>query len=156
MSWKDNWKTIYQTDQDWLRIKKDGTEPTIEHVQEIGEYEDEEGFTQKKFLLYRFEPEQLKLVRDPNDSHVHYLVPMGYDKTWPHPVKSYDEWFSDSLADVASSSGRSIDELVADLTSSDPVKRAGAYMDIAGHHGYPNFDVEPLEINEPELDKRWS
>lgn len=150
-----DWKTIYQTDQDWLRVKKDGSEPTIEHVDEVGEYEDEEGFTQKKFILYQFEPEQLKLARDPNDSRVHYLVPMGYDQTWPHPVKAYDAWFSDGLEKIADSAGRTVEAMVEDLTSSDPVKRAEAYADIAGYDGYANFDDPPMEINEPELNERW-
>jgi hypothetical protein len=151
-----NWKTLYQTDQDWLRVKTDGSEPTIEHVDEIGEYEDEEGFTQKKFILYQFEPEQLKLVRDPGDSRIHYLVPLNYNQSWPHPAKSYDAWFSDNLQHIADSCGRTVEAMVKDLTSSDPIKRAGAYSNIAGYDGYPNFDTEPLEINEPELDKRWS
>jgi hypothetical protein len=154
MSLKD-WKTIFQNDTDWLRVRRDGSEPTVEHVDEVGEYEDEEGFTQKKFILHQFEPEQLKLVRDPSDSRVHYLVPMGYNQTWTHPVKAYDAWFSDSLEKIADSAGCTVEAMVEDLTSSDPAKRAGAYMDIAGYHGYDNFDTEPREINEPELDERW-
>jgi hypothetical protein len=28
-------------------------------------------------------------------------------------------------------------------------------MAVAGYHGLDNFDDDPLELNEPELDKRW-
>ena len=69
-SWKDNWKTIYVTSDDWLRIKKDGSEVALEHVEEVGEYEDDEGMTQHKFRLYRFDIEQWKLVSDPANPQV--------------------------------------------------------------------------------------
>jgi phosphomannomutase len=47
-SWKDEWKTIYQSDTEWLRIRKDGTEPTLEVAVEVGAYENDEGFSEKK------------------------------------------------------------------------------------------------------------
>jgi len=57
MSLKD-WKTISQSDTDWLRVKKDGSEPTVEHVDEIGEYEDEEGFTTNRIENGAGEPDK--------------------------------------------------------------------------------------------------
>lgn len=156
MNLKKDWKTIYQTDQDWLRVRKDGSEPTLEHVDEVGEYEDEEGFTQKKFLLYQLEPLRLKVARDPKRPDVGYLVPEGYDESWSHPVKDYEEWFASDLEEVARFTGSTVKELVAGFTSADPTKRARAYEEVASYHGYANFDTEPREINEPELDERWS
>jgi hypothetical protein len=55
MKWQDDWATVYQTDCEWLRIKKDGSEPTLEVAEEVGTYEDAEGCEQKKFQLYRFD-----------------------------------------------------------------------------------------------------
>jgi hypothetical protein len=155
-NWKDEWKTIYQSDSEWLRIKKDGSEPTLEVAEEIGTYEDEEGFEQHKFQLFRFNIERFKLVSDPDNHRIAYLVSERYNSSWPHSLKSYEEWFADSLEEVA----RSIDEdpltLAKQFTSDDPKVRTGAYMAVAGYHGLANFDGDPLEINEPELNKRWS
>jgi hypothetical protein len=154
--WQEEWKTLYQTDREWLRIKKDGTEPTIEIADELEAYEDEEGYEQHKFLLFRFDIERFKLVRDPEDFSKVYLVPEGYDASWPHPLSSYEEWFAKDLESVASSAGVDALELAQDFCSPDPKVRAGAYNAVGGHHGFANFDSEPLEINEPELNKRWS
>jgi hypothetical protein len=153
--WQDEWKTIYQSDSEWLRSKKDGTEPTIEVAEEVGEYEDEEGFTRKKFQLYRFDIERFKLVHDPDDYKIGYLVSERYEPSWPHSLASYEEWFAKDLDKVASYVGENPLALAEAFTSEDPTVRAGAYMAVAGYHGLANFDGDPLEINEPNLDKRW-
>ena len=154
--WQDEWKTLYQTDSEWLRVKKDGSEPTLEVASEVETYEDDEGFEQHKFLLHRFDVERFKLVTDPDDYTKTYLVGERYEKSWPHPLSSYEEWFADDLESVAKSCGMSTLELATAFTSSDPKVRAEAYIAVAGYHGLDNFDGDPLEINEPELDKRWS
>lgn len=154
--WQDEWKTIHQTDSEWLRCKKDGSEPTIEVAEEIGSYEDEEGIEQKKFLLYRFDIERFKLERHPEDFKTVYLVSANYKPSWPHALSTYEEWFAKDLDKVASFVGEDPLELAKQFTSEDPQVRAGAYMAVASYHGLPNFDSYPLEINEPDLDKRWS
>jgi hypothetical protein len=155
-NWKKDWKTVYQTDSEWLRVKKDGSEPSLEVADEVGTYEDDKGFEQKKFHLYRFDVERFKLVTDPEDFRTTYLVPERYDSSWPHPLKDYEEWFARHLEDVAASVGEPPLELAKQFTSADPKVRAGAYMAVAGYHGIENFDSYPLEINEPELNERWS
>jgi hypothetical protein len=154
-SWKDEWKTLYQTDGEWLRCKKNGTEPTLEVAQEIGTYEDEEGFEQHKFQLFRFDVERFKLVADPDDFKKVYLVPENYNSSWQHPLSSYEEWFAKDLESVARSAGVEPMTLAERFTSTDPKVRARAYMDVAGYHGLENFDSYPLELNEPELNERW-
>jgi hypothetical protein len=154
--WQDEWKTLYMTDSRWLRAKKDGSEPTLEIAEEVGEFEDEEGVTQKKFTLYRFEVERFKIVKDPKDASKAYLVSKNYEPSWPHPLKDYEEWFASDLAAVAKSVGCDVLELANAFCSSSPQERAGAYEDVGNYHGFANFDSEPLEINEPQLDKRWS
>ena len=154
--WQDEWKTIYQTDSEWLRIRHDNTEPTIEIAEEIGSYEDEEGFEQKKFQLYRFDIERFKLVTDPEDYKTTYLVPENYKPDWPHSLASYEEWFAKDLEGVARSVGEDPLVLAKKFTAATPSVRASAYMEVAGYHGLANFDGDPLEITEPELDKHWS
>jgi len=154
-NWQKEWDTISMTDSEWLRVRKNGTEPTLEVAEEIGTYEDEEGVEQRKYLLYRFDVEQYKLTREPEDPLKVYLVPSGYNSTWPHHPKAYEPWFSDSLADVAKSVGRDPLDLAKMFTSPSPSVRANAHMEVAGYHGLANFDSDPLELNEPELDKRW-
>lgn len=152
-NWKDKWKTLYQTDSEWLRVKKDGTEPTLEVAEEIDTYEDEEGCEQRKYLLYRFEIARFKLENDPEDMKKVYLVNADYNPTnWPHDLSKYEEY---DLASVARSVGESPLDLAKAFTSADPKVRVGAYMAVAGYHGLNNFDGYPLELNEPELDKRW-
>jgi len=154
-NWKDDWKTIYQSDSEWLRIKKDGTDPTLEVAQEIGTYEDSEGFEQHKFLLFVFDVERFKLVADPKNDKIAYLVSENYEPSWPHPLAKYEEWFAKDLELVAKSAGVDPLELATMFTSKDPQVRARAYMNVGGYHGFENFDTEPRHINEPELDKRW-
>lgn len=154
-SWKNEWKTLYQSDSEWLRVKKNGTEPTLEVAEEIGTYEDEEGFEQKKFQLFSFSIERFKLVPDPEDHRTTYLVPESYNSTWPHALSQYEEWFARDLESVARSVGADPLDLAKQFTSPDPKVRAVAYMAVAGYHGIENFDSYPLEIGEPELDERW-
>ena len=156
--WKDNWKTLYVTDQDWLRASREGDEVVLEHAEEVGEYEDDEGFTQGKFQIYRFDIEKWKLVSDPSDPLRAYLVPESYDpKSWPHPLSDYEAWFAqrDNLQSVAQSAGYGAVELAEAFTSNDPRIRTEAYQAVAGHFGYAEFDDDPLEATEPVLDARW-
>jgi hypothetical protein len=154
-SWKDEWKTIYQSNTEWLRIRKNGTEPTLEVAIEVGTYEDKEGFEQKKFHVYRVEIERFKLVSDPNDVNTSYLVPENYSPSWLHPLADYEAWFARDLEKIARTVGEEPLNLAKQFTSKDPKIRAGAYNAIGGYHGFANFDDDPLELDEPDLNKRW-
>jgi hypothetical protein len=59
------------------------------------------------------------------------------------------------IEDVASSSGASEGELKKDFESSDPKRRANAYMDWAGHYGWREFDSYPLSLTKQETEKRY-
>ena len=155
-NWKNEWKTLYQTDSEWLRVKKDGSDPELEVAEEIGRYEDEEGDEQHRFQLFRFSIERFKLVPDPEDYKTVYLVPENYKPDWPHALSQYEEWFARDLEAVASTIGEAPEKLAKDFTSPDPKVRARAYMAVAGYHGLHNFDSYPLELTEPELNERWS
>jgi hypothetical protein len=98
---------------------------------------DDEQDENSTYTVYRIMLERIKLVDG-------YLVPFRYDKTWPHPLERYDEWFHDKLGDVASSFGTTKEELEKDFTSADPLKRAHAYRAIGDYHGWENLDGYPL------------
>ena len=90
--------------------------------------------------VYGFELERVELL-DESDDESEYeirrvcldrckvvdgvLVPYGYDATYPHPLKSYEEWFAKDLQRVADFVGSTKDALVADLCSDDGAARAG-------------------------------
>lgn len=84
-----------------------------------------------------------------------YLVSANYDETWPHPVSSYVEWFTDSLDSVASTMGTTRLELEAALCSSDDAERAWAYQCIYDYHGWDNGDSYPLKLNRTEVVARY-
>lgn len=83
------------------------------------------------------------------------LVPFKYDDTWPHPVESYDEWFSSDLREVADCVGMPVAELRDMLCSDDPLKRADAYRAIGDYHGWDNLDEYPLILTEDEVRSRY-
>lgn len=72
----------------------------------------------------------------------------------PDGSSTVDEWFGDDLDSVASSAGTTRQALVDDLCSDDPVKRWGAYYSVGSHFGWDNFDSEPLDLSERELQAR--
>lgn len=138
------WKTIESSD--YHRILKDETGNYIEEMEIADEYGD------GKFIVYRIVLDKLKLVKSEDKT---YLVPEGYDKSYPHPVSEYVEWFDKDLGDIARSSGTSKRELIDALTSSSAKDRAMAYEAIGRYNGFENFDSDPLIITEEQLNKRW-
>jgi len=60
-----------------------------------------------------------------------------------------------SLKDVARTVGADPKELKAAFESDDPMARAGAYMDWAGHYGWHEFDSYPLTLTCAETAKRY-
>lgn len=65
-----------------------------------------------------------------------------------HPTKP--AWFADSLHQLAAFAGVTFESLVECLTSSDPVQRAHAWLEIGRYHGWQNLDSYPLEIETIE------
>lgn len=59
------------------------------------------------------------------------------------------------LEDVASSAGQDPDDLREWFDSDDPMERASAYMDWAGHYGWHEFDQDPLTLTRAETEKRY-
>jgi len=126
----EEWKTLTQTETYWLRSRKSQpSEVVLECAIRVGEHEDAHGFTEGEYMVYEFEIPQLKLVKDPKNPSLGYLVPLGYDASWPHPLKDYEAWFAtqEKLDAVADSANTHPDELVKKLTSKNPKSRAGAY-----------------------------
>jgi hypothetical protein len=64
----------------------------------------------------------------------------------------YPAWFGteEGLQSLASSTGTSVDELVLEAISSDPVHRASFYQKVLDSHGHVNFEPEPREMNKKE------
>lgn len=69
-----------------------------------------------------------------------------------HP--SHPAWFADTIEGVASFAD--YPEIIDDLCSEDPIKRATAYRAIGDYHGFENLDSYPLELRKRETKKRYS
>jgi hypothetical protein len=142
------WKRLWSTDYSQVFEDETGAyEPEMEIAQE---YETPKGRT--KFMVYRFSLDKLKLVPEGNKA---YLVPGRYDESWPHPLKSYEEWFAKDLKSVARSIGGDEMDLAKAFTSDDVQDRASAYEPVGGYHGFDNLDSDPRDLTEKELNKRW-
>jgi hypothetical protein len=146
------WKTVYTTDESRLRVDTTGVyPPELELADEIFDAPAKE-----RFEVFTIQLERQKLVRDDEDPMKFYLVPAKYEKDWPHPVSSYEEWFVKDLPSVAESAGMDIEELVKLLTSDEPKDLAYGYETIAGHWGKHEFDQYPIRLSEKQLNKRFS
>src|SRR5271154_3082657 len=103
------WKLLYSTDYSALYIDETGVSEL--HIAQDYDDVDEEDVEAIAAMVYRFP-----------------LVSLDSSRTdLPHPTESYLPWFADSLGDIASSCGRSVADLVADLCSGDPRALASAY-----------------------------
>lgn len=114
---------------------------------EIWQEYDSDG--QTRFQVYRFPLEQKSL-------HKGKIIPHGFHKRTdlPHPIDSYEEWFSKDLDQVARSCSTTKAVLAHALCGANVLKRFNAYYDIGSYHGFDNFDSYPLDLSEKELDKR--
>ncbi len=101
-----------------------------------------------KYTVYRFGLDRLKMVDG-------YLVPIQYEKSWPNPLKNYDEWFHRDLAAVAQSIGSTKVTLEEAFCSPDPLLRAEAYLAVGQYHGMDNLDSYPLKLNAKEAKARY-
>ena len=67
-----------------------------------------------------------------------YLVPEGYNDSWPYGPAKYREWYDDDLFHVAAFTGSTVSDLVDRVCSEDPMERASFYYDLASYHGWAN------------------
>lgn len=143
-----DWKLLWSTDYSALYADQTGVyEPELMIAQE---YEDGR---KTEFTVYRFSVDKQKVVQDPYGKK--HIVPDRWDRTWPHPIHRYEEWFIKDLDDVARSAGTTRSDLIKRLTSDNPSERASAYEDIGGYHGFDNFDSYPQTWSEEKMEKDW-
>lgn len=76
-------------------------------------------------------------------------------KKLPHPLASYEVWFSKHLAGIASACGTSQETLIAWLTSGNIIARAQAYIEIGLVEGWENLDGYPLVLAPGEAYERY-
>ena len=101
------------------------------------------------YTIYRVMLERSKLVDG-------YLVPFKYDRSWPHPLERYDEWFHKDLEDVASNIGATKEELERAFASANPLERAHAYRAVGDYHGWDNLDSYPLTgLTRKDVEERY-
>lgn len=118
--------------------------------------------------VYEPEMERLERLDDSDDSafEIHRVLlercaevdgcvihDVDFARANPH---KYEEWFSDSLGDVAESVGTTRAEIVRLLCSDVVDDRAEAYRMIYGYHGWANGDQYPLTLTEVEVMARYT
>ena len=130
-----------------LVFSGDPDPPRMEVIEEPPEDDEEEIWT-----IYRFDLERFQIVEDGN--HL-YLVSGKWNKSWPHALSSYDEWFHRGLKSVAESMSVSFQELRSDFCSEDPLKRAMAWCTIGDYYGFHELDSYPLKLSKQEILKRY-
>lgn len=130
-------------------------EAEMEVAQNTGEVIETEEGEEKVFLVYRFSLDRLKRVRGKVSNKL-FVVPAKWDKSWPHPLPDYEEWFIKSLKEVASFVSSSVNDLIAAFCSKNVMDRAGAYEAIGSYHGFENLDSYPQTMPESKLNARWS
>lgn len=114
-----------------------------------------------RWEVHRITLDRLKLVRHRQldmdlEANRAYLVPYSYKADWPHPLHRYEEWFAKDLGSVASSFGTTRQKLVRAFCSADGRERAWAYMAVADHDGWANFDGYPLKLTRAEVETRYT
>lgn len=143
------WRLLWATDT--VAVFEDTTGVYAPEMELLEEYEDDKGDT--RFVVYRFDLPRLK--REKDDEGNEYIVSEKYNKSWPHSLSQYPEWFMKDLSSVGDSVGATREELIEALTSAEVGDRVSAYDAIGGYHGFVNFDSYPLDLSEAEVDERW-
>lgn len=136
---------VSEDDQPYLEIIE---QPTFDEMNG-GDWKDD-----AKWIVYRVEPEQLKLVED-EETHTVYLVCAAYKSDWSHALSQYDEWFHKDFATVAEYGGATIADMRGMICSDDPRKRAAVYILLAEYHGWHEFDSYPLSLTQHEVYDRY-
>ena len=105
------------------------------------------------WTVYRFSLDRLKMVKG-------YMVSGRYRSDWPHPLHSYQEWFSTSdsgLESVARCFGINVESLQSMFCSDDILQRANAYRMIGDYYGFENLDSYPLTFrSRAEVEARYA
>lgn len=135
-------RLVFSDDSDTQR------DPWMEVIEEPPEDDEEEEI----WTIYRFDLERFQIVEDGN--HL-YLVSKNWDKSWPHALSSYDEWFHRDLKSVAESMSIKLQELRSGFCSEDPLKRAMAWCTIGDYYGFHELDSYPLKLSKQEILKRY-
>lgn len=116
----------------------------------------QEGSAAYRWEVRRFILENLKQVKHGEEESA-LLISARYDETWPHPIESYDEWFSKDLESIGGYLGGMDAQYVRDLFCSDnPIDRARAWEALGDYHGYDNLDSYPLRLTEAEVNARYA
>jgi hypothetical protein len=99
-----------------------------------------------------YEPE-LEYVEPPPDD-VEFDDP---DAVWTIYRVVLDQGVPDwgDLEDVAKTVDADPEELKEAFESDNPIERANAYSDWAGHYGWHEFDQDPLLLTKTEVEKRY-
>jgi len=112
-----------------------------------------------RWEIYRFEPEQFKVVDVADDidprEFCRYLVTAIYDEDWPHPVHMYDEWFHKNLSSVAESMDFDFEDLRAGFCSDDVKVRCWSWLALGGYFGWNELDQYPLLLTKAEAYARY-
>ena len=148
------WEEIKELSADTWRVYRDKTGVYVEELEWADEIED--ASHDERFQVFRVTLDRLKMVEDENGEPV--MVPIRYEPSWSHAVSRYREWYDRKPGDlkgIADTAGRTVADMRAALCSESARDRAFAYMDIAGCHGWENFDSYPLRMSGWELNRRW-
>jgi len=112
-----------------------------------------------RWEIYRFEPEQFKVVDVADDidprKFCRYLVTVNYTEDWPHPASSYDEWFHYELLGVAEIMDFNFEELRDGFCSGDVKVRCESWLALGGHYGWYELDQYPLLLTKAEAYARY-
>jgi len=111
------------------------------------------------YLIHRVCLDRCKIVTvtdEENGSRRDYLVPFSYQETWPHPVHAYQEWYADSLREIANYIGVTRGVLVGWLCSESGTDRAMAYQAIGDYHGWDNLDSLPRLLTRDQVKARYT
>ncbi|NIT79624.1 MAG: hypothetical protein GWN58_33240 [Anaerolineae bacterium] len=105
-----------------------------------------------KWTVYRVTPERFQVVE--RDRQV-YLVCAEWKPDWPGALSTRDEWFHEHLDNIAESMDMELAELRRWFCSVAGAERAMAYIAVAEHWGWCNFDHYPLKLTMHEVHERY-
>lgn len=97
------------------------------------------------YLIYTFTIDQYKRLPARHDCY-EYVVPNNYTSDWPFPAVDYQPWWLKYIDSIASTVGRTAEEVIDDLCSDDPATRAIGYDNICATEGAHQFDCDPLFV----------
>jgi hypothetical protein len=121
----------------WVFVDDTGVYPP--EIEVFEDWGDDEG--RKRNEVYR-------VVLDPHT----YINGILSDNPF-HPA--YPVWYADDIEAICQSMDSSPTRLIAYLCSDEPVLRAMAYQEIAGHFGWGEFDHYPLQLTRTEAKRRF-